>query len=185
MFNSGSFIQKLAANNVISNNQDSFMKQQESDIDIVGEDAKSTDNNDKIRDEENESLERNLCNNDIDMIHKKLKPYTCNECDDAFGDIGHLQIHIDSTHRKLSPYKCNECGKTFGYKNSLKDHIDFSHNEIKNYECDECGRKFARKVTLQHHMRIHTGERPYQCNKCRKKFMHNSSYRRHRRKCKK
>nr|XP_048295850.1 zinc finger protein 14-like [Myodes glareolus] len=130
-------------------------------------------------------------------IHKRVKPFVCNFCEDAFIDSSDLVNH-EKSHLGERSYICKQCGKTFKYVKYFKKHkvtdrelkpdackhcgktftIPSLHNchlQIHNvnkpfYACKHCGKAFNRSKHCKIHERTHTGEKIYACKHCRKVF---------------
>ena len=66
-------------------------------------------------------LKCSLC---INAVHKKLKPFQCQECKRYFGHKHHVQKHISTTHKSVTPLQWQECNKEFGVKSTLEKHIN-------------------------------------------------------------
>ena len=52
-------------------------------------------------------------------VHKKERPFKCNECQYSSSDNGKLKRHILSVHKGERLFKCNECDKGFSQKATL------------------------------------------------------------------
>ena len=44
-----------------------------------------------------------------------------------------LKRHVDILHKGLEPFKCEECGKNFGAKCALERHVDVIHKGLKAF----------------------------------------------------
>ncbi|KAK7811001.1 hypothetical protein U0070_024179, partial [Myodes glareolus] len=130
-------------------------------------------------------------------IHKRVKPFVCNLCEEAFVDSSDLVNH-EKSHLGERSYICKQCGKTFKYVKYFKKHkvtdrelkpsackhcgkiftIPSLHNchlQIHNvnkpfYACKHCGKAFNRSKHCKIHERTHTGEKIYACKHCGKVF---------------
>lgn len=104
------------------------------------------------------------------LIHKDLRPYSCNICNRSFRTKWNLRMHQwTHTSRTLKPYKCNQCISAFYIKHEWEAHVR-SHNGIRPFTCNECGKQFIRKKHCLRHMAEHEeGNRSYECEVCGKK----------------
>ena len=132
----------------------------------------------------------------IDEIHKKLKPYKCNQCPFTTTRSSQLCIHKRSIHEKsykctvcdyigisrlflarhsyveheipLKPYTCNGCSVTFSTKENLRRHISNFHQNTNTFHCEECPYECLTKNILNHHKKtVHEKFKCYRCDyKC-------------------
>lgn len=106
-------------------------------------------------------------------IHTDERPYSCNECGQAFRQAGSLKNHIACKHspglQSETIFICHFCKKVFPLKDRLKLHLR-THTGDKPYECDRCKKRFARGSQLSQHMLTHTGYKPYTCLICQSSF---------------
>ena len=82
------------------------------------------------------SYTTNKCKkNHIDIVHGKVKKFTCDVCSSSFGFKFQLTIHIENNH-KGGKYECKNCGKVFVGSGGLAKHIKAIHGTQKSYICD-------------------------------------------------
>jgi len=120
---------------------------------------------------------RESLNGHIRNVHKKEKPFECNQCLKKFKKRANLRRHTDAVHTKLKPYQCEEvgCSKEFSTKNWLKSHVKICHLKEKTHACHQpgCGEMFEMKIKLKRHMvKVHNFEKPLPCveKNCGQKF---------------
>ena len=80
--------------------------------------------------------------------HKK--PFTCDQCDKAYGLKHHLGNHVKSVHENA--FVCPQCNKKYSNKQILQDHIAFFHEGIR-HKCDFCDTTFAQKRYSSEHIK--------------------------------
>lgn len=56
------------------------------------------------------------------FLHREKTKHSCPECLKSFSYRGQLKIHMDMVHKKLKPFSCNLCGYKGSSKTSLKMH---------------------------------------------------------------
>lgn len=61
------------------------------------------------------------------MIHKNVKPYTCDNCNKVYTRKDSLVVHIRSKHTGERPYKCNICNKSYFENSVLIRHKKSTH----------------------------------------------------------
>jgi hypothetical protein len=70
-------------------------------------------------------------------VHRKVKPYKCDDCESTFYQPSHLAKH---------KCKCDVCGKIFTHPGSLIKH-KFAHTTEKPYPCEICKASFNNPLT--------------------------------------
>ena len=120
---------------------------------------------------------RSSLNGHIRNVHKKEKPFECNQCLKKFKKRANLRRHTDAVHAKLKPYQCEEagCSKEFSTKTLLKSHVRIFHWKERLHACHQpgCGEMFGMKIELKRHMvKVHNFEKPHPCveKNCGQKF---------------
>ncbi len=93
----------------------------------------------------------------------------CNLCSKAFNQKSTLTRHIRIVHEKLKPYSCNECEKTFSTKDIIYLHTLKEHplSNPKPFSCDICIQSFYDKKALRRHKNKHK-KSVFECDICHK-----------------
>ena len=81
----------------------------------------------------------------IDNVHKKLKPFQCQECKIYFGQKQDVQRHMNTVQERLSPYKCQECKKSFSQRDYLQIHNNTVHKKLTPLQWREHNKDFGVK----------------------------------------
>lgn len=106
------------------------------------------------------SLKRHL--NTVHSTGSHLCPYL--DCRKKFNSKIYLKTHIDAVHRHLKPYKCDFCDQIFGHASSRRRHVNAIHMNIKPYKCPlkYCGSKFSQIGNFKNHLQKIHGVDPSQ-----------------------
>lgn len=98
---------------------------------------------------------------------QKIKPFQCGLCRKEFvcktNCMKHLHTHLIPGGK---PYKCDRCGQAFGNLASLTDHLathegtSTDSNKERPYKCGMCGRVFSFAGSFTSHVRIHSTHDP-------------------------
>ena len=69
--------------------------------------------------------------NHTKLVHKKIRPHGCDQCDPKkyFHSRSALRIHIEGTHEDIN-YFCNLCEKSYNFKGNLLAHIKRVHKPL-------------------------------------------------------
>ncbi|KAJ2947298.1 hypothetical protein O0L34_g17015 [Tuta absoluta] len=98
-------------------------------------------------------------------IHNKKDSLQCPICKLQLSCPQRLKTHIAVVHEKVKPFKCTECESAFARKDELTLHIR-SHTGDKPYECDKCTYRSADSSAMRRHKRSHAKEGVYRCKIC-------------------
>ncbi|KAF6034280.1 hypothetical protein EB796_007415 [Bugula neritina] len=120
----------------------------------------------------NKKLQLKNLKSHTELVHDKLKPYSCEVCGKMFGTRFLVKEHMES-HKNLQdrhrPWKCHLCGQAFFKKLPLDEHIN-KHMGTPQYSCDKCPKKFFHQSGWKRHLQHHGEDRPFHCNVCGKSF---------------
>ena len=95
----------------------------------------------------------------VKMVHEKLRPWTCEECNKSFSDRRDLIAHEDSIHKGLKPFDCPYCDYKCARKKNMYVHIKNIHGDKgsmhgkPSYECGQCGHVAKHRRLLEQHIR--------------------------------
>lgn len=81
---------------------------------------------------------------------KSDKAMICNICNKQLATRNSARSHIEMIHFKIKNYTCGECGKAFYLKKDFSDHLRL-HTGVSPYECSMCGKKFRTASMLNDH----------------------------------
>ncbi|KAL1500795.1 hypothetical protein ABEB36_006238 [Hypothenemus hampei] len=148
------------------------------------------------------------CTNVHSMDRKRIKPYSCDLCDNRFISsaslIQHKKYHQSQryficsfcgksfktncdlyAHEKIHfnkrTYSCSKCSKAFNTSQNLKTHIYVVHTDSDTwkYSCSICQKKFAMKGNFTEHMKRHQGTKEFACYLYKKTFVSQHELRKH------
>ena len=63
------------------------------------------------------------------MVHEKHKDHVCPHCAAAFGQAGHLTMHVRTVHDKRKDHACPHCAAAFGKASNRTEHVRTQHPE--------------------------------------------------------
>ncbi len=107
----------------------------------------------------------------IDVVHKKLRAFTCTLCDKSFTQRGHLRVHTAMVHEKLKRFSCTFCDKSFSSNQYLTAHVNGVHKNLKPFTCTFCDKSFQLKYVFTQHLNaVHHKMKPFSCTLCDKSF---------------
>ena len=87
-------------------------------------------------------------------------PGRCPHCQKQCGT--HLRRHINVVHLKLKPFKCEQCDKRFSERSNLSKHFKVVHLKIKAFKCQYCDKKFSKEYGRSLHVNsVHLREKPH------------------------
>lgn len=107
--------------------------------------------------------------NHVDIVHHRLKKYSCSECGKKFALLGTLKTHL-LMHKGERPLICHQCGKSFRHISKLRVHTRFVHLKEKNHRCPVCNKLYPTASLVKMHMTRHLGVREHECKVCHKAF---------------
>ncbi|KAK4313721.1 hypothetical protein Pmani_014944 [Petrolisthes manimaculis] len=84
-------------------------------------------------------------------IRHKERGIKCPECGAGFYLRSDLHKHINQVHRKCRPYVCEDCGRSFCQRSVLKHHRTV-HSDHRPLTCPLCGRTFKHRQSFNHHL---------------------------------
>ncbi|CAL8114633.1 unnamed protein product [Orchesella dallaii] len=129
------------------------------------------------------------------VVHQKIKKYSCVFCEKQFGYVWNLNRHIiwhvgekhfwcktcdielsttealqshKRLHTKQNLFKCRQCSKAYTTLENLKAHR--LNHEPKSFQCVICQKMFSTNRNLESHILIHVNEKPYFCSECDEEF---------------
>lgn len=111
------------------------------------------------------------------MKDKKIRNFSCKECDRSFTLARTLALHNRRTHLGIKPHECVECGWKFAQSSDLIKHKR-THSREKPFICDYCKSSFTQKRNLVTHMKIHLGN-PSACKYCSQSFLIEENLKQH------
>ena len=56
-----------------------------------------------------ENAEKRNLNRHIESVHKRIKAFNCNICNDPFTEKSSLKTHIQSVREGINGFKCDSC----------------------------------------------------------------------------
>ncbi|KAJ1369817.1 hypothetical protein KIN20_031387 [Parelaphostrongylus tenuis] len=121
----------------------------------------------------------------IDVVHRNLRPYNCEQCGAKFGRSGGLRRHYLMVHQQkkyMCPYEGCEHP---GYKctKALAAHIRSVHTLERPFSCFFCERTFVRKNDLKVHELTHTTQSDFICGRCNRAFRRMVYLQKHQKRC--
>jgi uncharacterized Zn-finger protein len=125
--------------------------------------------------------EKSNLNKHIKAIHEGLRPYKCEQCDDAsFKSRDNLNVHVRYKHEEQKPFACEICGLQFKEKGNLDKHVKTVHENQRPHKCNQCPAAFGERSGLNKHVKtVHENQRPHKCNQCPAAFGYKSKLNRH------
>lgn len=104
----------------------------------------------------------------IQVHHSDYRPFKCEEpgCTTTFFDITKFRDH-QNIHRKIKPYVCEFCQECFHYASNLRQHV-LRHTQPDRFKCEVCSHCFVSTKSLRLHMRRHSevesDAKPFACD---------------------
>lgn len=93
---------------------------------------------------------------------KKAKSnYSCDKCGKVLKDRPAIAKHLKH-HLTVKPYHCNECNEAFVYKIDRSRHILKYHYQGEKFECD-CGKLYRTKSRFNQCRLSHKSSRKFNC----------------------
>ena len=109
----------------------------------------------------------NIFHNIVDFKEHKMKPYSCQICDQSFTISGQLTSH-QKKHTQGSWISCDTCKLTFSKTKNLETHNKIYHSGRNRPNCKLCKKSYTSNRDQKLHIISHTGEKPYLCTECPK-----------------
>lgn len=106
-------------------------------------------------------------------ISKRVKTFTCENCELKFSSSKKLVAHCISEHKQDSkevrPFRCDKCENRFNTSSNLHQHMKY-HAGDRSSVCSFCGKAFITKSDLSTHEKQHLNKREHECSTCSKRF---------------
>ncbi|KAL6085964.1 hypothetical protein STEG23_017489 [Scotinomys teguina] len=122
-------------------------------------------------------LTRDTCGQNGDVIHKEVKQFVGQLCEEAFSNSSDLVNH-ENSHIGKKRDNCRQPGKTFKYGKCFEKH-KLAVTIEKPYACEHCGKDFSERSSCTRHERVHTAEKLFTCKDFRKTFSYHSHLKSH------
>lgn len=80
--------------------------------------------------------------------------FPCQQCDKTFFQKGHLKLHMDTVHKRMKPYTCEECGHACSTRQSLNIHHlkHVNPNKRQKFHCNTCSKFYLSQLNLNRHV---------------------------------
>ena len=124
------------------------------------------------------------CKRHEDVVHKGIKKYICETCDDSFTTRYQLLGH-KRAHHTTSKLQCASCNKNFTLHGNLTQHESICQKKqdlcrAKTFQCKQCEKTFRTQRYLQAHTKVaHTEALKCICDICWEEFSCQFSLRHH------
>ena len=86
------------------------------------------------------------------LIVDVKKRFSCDKYFQTFSHKGSLKRH-QLIHTRIRPFQCNDCDMKFTTNGNLLSHQRFKHTLEKPFECNDCDMKFTQSSNLKSHQR--------------------------------
>ena len=193
-------VETLIETEDVSENQDSSVKSEAIQEDLLSETDDETVDSCENDAEEQEPTEQEHLSDPLEHSSKKDFKHKCKTCPSSFKDSWKLKRH-ETMHSTEKPFKCTICLKMFKTYDVMRVHemrhaltkyscktcsqifngpLSLSqHEKVHIHKCQSCNKNFKDSKSLQIHNNSHTGEKPFKCKTCPKRYTDPSSRRRH------
>ena len=103
----------------------------------------------------------------VDGVHKKVKRFTCEQCNFSTPYNNALEGHVKAVHDKIKELACGRCEYRTGSRSNLKSHIKAVHDNIRDFCCGDCSFTTAKLDNLKKHIRVvHEKVKEFKCEEC-------------------
>ncbi|XP_073987182.1 uncharacterized protein isoform X2 [Rhodnius prolixus] len=113
--------------------------------------------------------------NKTEIAEKLVK---CISCGRGFTCARLMRLHVQVVHKRLKPYSCYVCGHSAANKSSLRSHLSM-HTGLRPYSCDECDYSTRDHNNLRRHKMRHSGIKRYKCPLCSYSSIQATTYKTH------
>lgn len=155
-------------------------QEDEGEIEILGPDKDSIENEDTGEDPPQRKVKAKKSNKKVKRSKDRKKEviYKCPICERKFSK-DKIRLHI-YVHTSENPHRCKACGICYMQANSLKEHAKI-HQGFKPVSCETCGVGFASKKSLAKHRITHSSDRvkSHICNHCEMRFYDKETLKQH------
>ncbi|KAL6086640.1 hypothetical protein STEG23_027459, partial [Scotinomys teguina] len=122
-------------------------------------------------------LTRDTYGQNGEVIHKEVKQFVGQLCEEAFSNSSDLVNH-ENSHIGKERANSRQSGKTLKYEKCFEKHKVPVTGE-KPYACEHCGKDFSERSSCTRHVRVHTAEKLFACKDFRKTFSYHSHLKSH------
>jgi len=69
----------------------------------------------------------------VRTVHEQRRDHACPQCDAAFGQVGHLRVHVRAVHEQRKDHACPQCDAAFGQAGALRTHVRTVHEQRRDH----------------------------------------------------